>query len=154
MHSLGYNFRLNEISCALALSQLKRIRANIKHRDEIAQIYSSQLENVENVRVPKKVVEDPMGHAWHLYPIGVNFENIKLSRADLMTKLLHHGIGTQVHYIPIYRHPYYYEHRDLSRFAGAEAYYERTLSLPMYEGLRERDAIEISDRLCECLHSY
>jgi dTDP-4-amino-4,6-dideoxygalactose transaminase len=153
MHSLGYNFRLNEISCALALSQLKRIRANIIHRGEIAQTYSTQLENLENVQVPKKVIDDPMGHAWHLYPIRINFENIKLSRSDLMTKLFNYGIGTQVHYIPIYRHPYYSEHRDLSRFVGAEAYYEKTLSLPMYEGLREGEAMEISDRLCECLHS-
>lgn len=151
MQELGYNFRLNEMSCALALSQLARLPSNIGHRDAIADVYSEHLRDIETVSTPKKPIDNILSHAWHLYPIGVNYTDIGLSRSQLMLKLRNLGVGTQVHYIPIYRHPYYYSSSNENKFPGAEAYYGKTLSLPMYEDLQKQDVVEICERLRECL---
>lgn len=125
MIDLGFNYRLSDINAALGLSQLKRAEENIKKRQAIAKRYDKEL---KNILTPK--VESNINHAYHLYVIRTN------KRKELYDHLRKRNIFTQVHYLPIYKHPYYQElgFRDFN-LPNAEKFYEKCLSLPMYPSL-------------------
>ena len=136
---LGYNYRLSEINSALALSQLKRIFSNIKKRNILATYYNELLKNYNGITPPALISRQKGLHSWHLYSIKVDFQFFKKTREYVMKKLLLNGIGTQVHYIPLYKQPIYSNIKTLDRFEGAENYYKSTLSIPMYDTLTKSD---------------
>ena len=148
MLNLGYNYRLSDINCALGLSQLSRLEKNIQRRNAIAVEYHKHLTNLGCVNLPHLLNDNEGRHAWHLFSPRFDFPAIGLSRQDLMRKLAYHGVGSQVHYIPLYRHPYYAAEYDSEEFFGAEAYYKSTLSLPIYIGLTDDDVEKIGTILC------
>ena len=141
MHNLGWNYRATEFECALGRSRLPGIQASIDKRQAIADNYHALLESFEGVERPEQP-SLPRGHAWHLYPISIDFNYLGLTRGKAMRSLFDQGIGTQVHYIPIHKQPYYAALGQKS-LSGAERYYERTLSLPMYSSLTGDDLRQI-----------
>ena len=82
--------------------------------------------------------------AWHLYVVLIDFAAIGVDRAAFMRKLREHGIGTQVHYLPVHRQPYYRKRYGLLDLPGADAYYARALSLPLYPAMREADVDRVA----------
>ena len=144
MHQLGYNYRLSEINCALCLNQVKRLSANIHRRQEIAKLYHSFLGDLDALHLPEISASNGATHAWHLFAPAFEFDQIGKSRKQVMADLAEKGIGTQVHYIPLYRQPYYSEDYSTGVFDGAETYYRKTLSIPMYYGLTDMDVETIS----------
>ena len=144
MHQLGYNYRLSEINCALCLNQAERLSANIQRRQEIAKLYHSFLGDLDVLHLPEIAPSNGTTHAWHLFAPAFEFDRIGKSRKQVMAELADKGIGTQVHYIPLYRQPYYREDYSTGVFDGAETYYRKTLSIPMYYGLRDKDVATIS----------
>jgi len=144
MHELGYNYRLSDINCALCLNQVSRLPENIHRRQEIAELYHYFLEDLSAVRLPESLLLNGATHAWHLFAPAFDFDRIGKSRKQVMTELADKGIGTQVHYVPLYRQPYYREERSTGIFEGAETYYKKTLSIPMYWGLTDKDVETIS----------
>lgn len=145
VEELGYNYRASEINCALGLSQLKRLKSSLKERKKIANLYKKELKSVPYISFPKFAFE-LKSNAWHLFTIFINFKDINLSKKDLVHKLQVLGIGTQVHYIPLFLQPVY-KIKERSNFKGAIEYYEKSLSLPMYIGLKKKDIIYISKAL-------
>ncbi len=139
MHELGWNYRACEMQCALGFSQLARLEEGMVRRREIAAIYDKALSGLNHVSLPSP----DEGHAWHLYPIAIDFDAVGKTRGEVMRSLAAQGIGTQVHYIPLYRQPFY-AGSDPAGFPGAEYYYARSLSIPMYPGLSDDDVAEIS----------
>lgn len=134
MHVLGPNYRLSDIHASLGLSQLAKVDRFVAERRAIAQRYGALLGGRDLILpVPKAHVE----HAWHLYT--VQLPNPRTRR--WVVEALHEtGIGVQVHYLPIYRHPYYQRHGYAGTFLPhAERYYSRCLSLPLYPGLSPDD---------------
>ena len=140
MQFLGYNYRLSEVSCALGLSQMKRLDEFVKRRREIAKLYLEQLCNVEGLILPP--VKD--GHAWHLFVIRVK-------NSDLHCQLFEHfrdnDIRLQVHYRPVPLQPYYrnnfgYKAGD---FPEAERYYSQAISLPIYPSMEDSDVVRVAD---------
>ena len=87
------------------------------------------------------------GHGWHLYVVLIDFAALDVTRAELMTTLRASGIGTQVHYIPVHRQPYYRERYGLLELPGADAYYERCLSLPFYPAMADDDVYRVVNAL-------
>ena len=85
---------------------------------------------------------DP-GHVWHLYPVAIDFEAVGKTRGKVMKELAARGIGTQVHYIPLNRQPYYKSVAN-GVTPGADTYYQHTLSIPMYPRSRTPDIVTIS----------
>ena len=144
MHQLGYNYRLSEINCALCLNQATRLSANIQRRQEIAKLYHSFLGDLDVLHLPDIAPSNGTTHAWHLFAPAFDFDRIGKSRKQVMAELADKSIGTQVHYIPLYRQPYYREDYSTGVFDGAETYYRKTLSIPMYYGLRDKDVATIS----------
>ena len=140
---LGFNYRLTDLACALGLSQLHKLDANLARRREIAARYADAFSGLPEVMPP--VVRPDVNPAWHLYPIRLALEKLTADRAQVFRALRAENIGVNVHYIPVHIHPYY---RDRFGYAGgefpvAEDAYERLISLPMFHGMNDRDVEDV-----------
>jgi dTDP-4-amino-4,6-dideoxygalactose transaminase len=150
MTELGYNYRITDIQCALGLSQLRRLPDFVARRAALAAIYDELLAHLAPIVRPLS----RGGHgapAWHLCVVLIDFEAAGRSRAMVMKALKARGIGSQVHYLPVNRHPYYVNRYGLTTLSGAEAYYERCLSLPLFPAMTEQDVHDVVDALAEAL---
>lgn len=134
INELGYNYRASEINCALGLSQLRRIDASINKRNKIANLYKKELENIPQITFPKYSFTNKY-NAWHLFTILIDFKKYGINKSDFVKRLMRKGIGTQVHYIPLFLQPIYKEF-NLKLYKGAMEYYKKNLSLPMYVSLK------------------
>jgi UDP-4-amino-4,6-dideoxy-N-acetyl-beta-L-altrosamine transaminase len=148
MQTLGYNYRVSDIQCALGLSQLARLEQFSARRRLLMQLYDEKLKVLAPLvhPVPRIANCDP---TLHIYPVLIDFETTGVARGELMRQLRQRGIGTQVHYYPVHRQPYYrqlYGDRDLP---GARLYYERVLSLPFFARMVERDVQRVVNALWE-----
>ena len=138
MHELGYNYRAPDILCALGLSQLNKLDQFITRRRVIAALYEKALARLDNIVRPIPRTEIAKS-AWHLYPVLIDFDALGKERATVMRELLSLGVGTQVHYIPVSDQPYYRNRYGLQKFPGAQSYYGRVLSLPIFPAMSDDD---------------
>lgn len=138
MHDLGFNFRITDFQCALGLQQVARLEQFAARRREIMQTYDARFAGLAPLLqpVPRRAGVDP---CLHLYALLIDFSQAPLDRAELILKLREQNVGTQVHFIPVHRQPYYRDlYGDLD-LPGAMAYYERILSIPFYPAMKDRD---------------
>ena len=138
MSEPGFNYRISDILCALGASQLAKLPTFVDKRRILAAEYDRLVAALAPaVRpVPRKAPEDD---GWHLYPVLIDFKKLGIDRGTVMGRLAESGIGSQVHYLPVHRQPYYrglYPNRVLP---GADAYYERCLTLPLFATLTVDD---------------
>jgi perosamine synthetase len=143
---LGFNYRLPDIACALGLSQLGRLAANLVRRREIAVQYAAAFAQLPVVVAP--AVREGINPAWHLYPIRLKLEMLSASRAEIFRALRAENLGVNVHYIPVHQHPYYRERfksqpDSLKSFPVAEAAYEQLISLPMFHSMTAQDVDDV-----------
>ena len=149
---LGFNYRLTDIACALGLSQLEKLEANLVRRRAIAARYSKAFRELTAVIVP--AIRQDVLPAWHLYPIRLNLEALAAGRAEIFRALRAENLGVNVHYIPVHKHPYYRERFGYKgdEFPVAEDAYERLISLPMFHAMTDvdvEDVIAAVNKVCE-----
>lgn len=139
---LGRNYRMTDFQAALGISQLKKLKKFIVRREEIVKTYNSHFKNIELITTPTVRPYNKSAH--HLYTILLNST---ISRDEFFNKMRELYIGVNVHYIPVYHHSYYKEHMTVSAsdFRVSENVYKRILSLPLHQGLEERDIKYIVD---------
>ncbi|WAC47477.1 UDP-4-amino-4,6-dideoxy-N-acetyl-beta-L-altrosamine transaminase [Asticcacaulis sp. SL142] len=139
MQALGYNYRLPDLNCALGVSQLNKMPHFAARRRRLVELYQAAL---ASARLPVSWTapapeSDPV---FHLMAVQIDFRSLGKTRTEVMAQLKARGVGTQVHYIPVHRQPYWQQHalgqRDLPR---ADAYYSQTLSLPLYPDMTDAD---------------
>jgi UDP-4-amino-4,6-dideoxy-N-acetyl-beta-L-altrosamine transaminase len=146
----GYNYRLSDIHAALGLSQLSKLGQYVAARQRIVALYDQLLNKVNlNVSLLKKI--SGCSVAWHLYPVLINFDALGVERAQIMDALSKKGVGTQVHYIPVSSQPYYQALYGKQHLAGAEAYYARALSLPLFPTMSDLDVEHVVMSLNEAI---
>lgn len=125
---LGFNYRITDIQCALGISQLKKLDRFVNRRRELVKRYNEAFKNVEGIVCPQQA--DGCNNSWHLYVAQVE------NRKEVYDKLREVGIYANVHYIPVYKHPYYQKHGYANVCCkNAEALYTHMISLPLYPDL-------------------
>jgi perosamine synthetase len=140
---LGYNYRLTDISCALGISQLGKLHANLARRREIAAEYLHAFSDLPAIELP--AVRQGVDPAWHLFPIRIRPEKLSAGRAEVFRALRAENIGVNVHYIPVHLHPYYrgqFGYRG-GEYLAAEDAYQRLISLPIFHGMGDCDADDV-----------
>jgi len=145
MAELGYNYRLPDVLCALGVSQLKKLDRFLDRRRELAALYDRLLAPLAPAVRPIRHGNRP--HGWHLYVALIDFAALGTTRAAVMQALRASGIGTQVHYIPVHRQPYYRARYGALDLTGADAYYARCLSLPLFPDMADDDVRRVVDTL-------
>jgi perosamine synthetase len=140
---LGFNYRLTDIGCALGISQLRKLKANLARRRAIAARYTRAFRELSAVISP--AVREGMDPAWHLYPIRLRLESLSARRAEIFHALRAENLGVNVHYIPVHQHPYYRErfgYKD-GEYPVAEEAYDRLISLPMFHAMTDQDVNDV-----------
>lgn len=138
MQALGWNYRMPDINAALGLSQLNKLSRFAQRRRLLAQLYDEALSGLAPLVLPP-VGRESVDPCRHLYNVRIDFDAAGQSRADVMDALRACGVGTQVHYIPVHHHPYYIALYGQQALPGAERFYARTLSLPLYPAMSDAD---------------
>ena len=144
---LGYNYRITDIQCALGCSQMKKLDRFLARRKEIVARYNEAFADCDNIITPYQLSDTESG--WHLYIVQVK----NCDRKQVFENMREKGIGVNVHYIPVYMHPYYQEHGyENVHCANAEEIYSHIISLPLYPGLTSEQqdyVIDTLKSLCE-----
>ena len=145
MHSLGYNYRLTDIQCALGISQLSKLNDFIVSRKKIARRYKEGFMNCGLIRIPPS--PSYISHSYHLYPILIDFEKTNIDKIKFFYKMREKNIALQVHYIPIHFQPYYQNKYGFKQgdYPNAEYYYSKTISLPIYPSLKKSQQDKVID---------
>jgi UDP-4-amino-4,6-dideoxy-N-acetyl-beta-L-altrosamine transaminase len=141
-----FNWRANDIQCTLGASQLGKLGRFVARRRAIAALYVLLLAAAGPLARPMARTR-PCLPAWHLYAARIDFEAAGITRGTLMRALLDEGIGTQVHYYPVYRQPYYARICKTPPLPGADQYYARALSLPLFASMLPGDAERVVEAL-------
>jgi UDP-4-amino-4,6-dideoxy-N-acetyl-beta-L-altrosamine transaminase len=153
MVDLGYNYRLPDILCALGSSQLRKLDGWLARRRAIAARYRIEFADLPAVEL-LKVLPD-IEPAWHLFVIKLNLDRLRVGRKEIFAALRAENIGVNVHYIPVYWHPYY---RQLGYARGlcpvAEAAYERLITLPIFGSMSEQDVEDVIVAVCKVTEAY
>jgi len=152
MVDLGFNYRLSDLQCALGVSQLKKLPGWLTRRARIAEQYTQLLQGVPGVR-PLEVLTD-RDNAYHLFVVYFEDQENPDLRDHVFARLRQDGIGCNVHYRPVYLHPYYRDRLSYSPnlCPSAECVYRRILSLPIFPQMDSADVIRVVDGLRAALN--
>ena len=142
---LGFNYRITDFQAALGSSQLKRLDEFVKQRHILSKKYKKLLSGLP-VKLP---YDDPNCHSsYHLYIIKIPYNNAHFNRDIVFERLRLNGILANIHYIPLYRQPYYSKFNfDHSLFPNSEKYYSEAISIPMFPDLTKREQSFVVDTL-------
>lgn len=150
---LGYNYRITDIQCALGISQFKKIDRFIHTRRKLVEKYNRYLLELDGVITPYEA--EFSNSSWHLYIIQIELEKFKVGRKEIFEALKAENIGVNVHYIPVYYHPYY---KNLGYNKGlcprAESLYERMITLPLFPKMTDNDLQDVVKALEKVLTYY
>ncbi|MEO1609467.1 MAG: UDP-4-amino-4,6-dideoxy-N-acetyl-beta-L-altrosamine transaminase [Pseudomonadota bacterium] len=141
----GLNYRMCDIQAALGISQLQKLPEFLEKRHQLAGIYNGALENLPHLQpVPQR---KGTWSGMHLYVVLIDFEAIGKDRAQVMQELRQSNIGSQVHYIPVSCQPCYHDIANPEARPGAQSWYRRCLSLPLFPAMTSKDVLRVVDSL-------
>ena len=142
---LGFNYRMTELQAALGISQMKRLDEFVAKRHILQERYDLLLSGLPII---EPYQDKDSYSALHLYPIQIDFENVNKSHNHVFDELRDEGIGVNIHYIPIHTHPYYSQLGfKVGDFPNSEAYFNRTISIPLFHSM----TLEQQDEVCNAL---
>jgi perosamine synthetase len=150
----GYKYNFTDIQAGLGLAQLKKLESNYQKRVVIAEKYNNAFKCNELIQVP--CIKPDRKSAWHLYSILLNIEALNITRADFVNKIKEKGIGCSVHFIPLYRHPFYRDNFKLlpENYPNSEYVYQRQVSLPIWPGMNDEQINRVIDAVLDLINKY
>jgi len=154
MVGLGYNYRLTDFQCALALNQLKKLAGWVFKRQEIAKRYDKAFSRIPEISALD--VQKGVSHAYHLYVIRLNLERLRTDRMTIFKALRSEGIGVNVHYIPVYLHPFYQNTLGMGHgiCPKAEKAYEEIISLPIFPKMNNNDVEDVIRAVTKVISAF
>jgi perosamine synthetase len=144
---LGYNYRLDEMSAALGLSQASRLDAILDARNNVARMYTERLQDVPGVTVPE-VLPETTRMSWFVYVIKLDE---RLDKAEVMAQLEQRGVPSRPYFSPIHTQPLYRERFGFTEgdFPVTEEIAKRTLAIPFYSMMPEDEVEYVSEQIRE-----
>lgn len=150
---LGYNYRLTDLQCALGISQMDKLDSFIARRREIVSKYNEAFSELEEINTPFE--EEFSNSGWHIYVITLNLDKLAVGRKEVFEALQKENIGVNVHYLPVYLHPYY---KSLGYEKGlcpvAEDIYNRMITLPLFPAMTENDVQDVITAVKKVINAY
>jgi dTDP-4-amino-4,6-dideoxygalactose transaminase len=150
---LGYNYRITDVQCALGSSQLDRLDNFITRRREIVAKYNEAFKAIREIATPHEASYSNSG--WHLYIIRLRLDLLKVARKEIFQALQAENIGVNVHYIPVYYHPYY---QELGYEKGicpkAEKLYAEMITLPLFPKMTADDVADVIAAVTKVIAFY
>ena len=152
--SPGYKYNFTDIQASLGLAQLKKVDQMLNLRKEIFGKYNSLFK--ENPLIKLHKIKTDRESAHHLYPILLDINNLKINRSEFINKLKEAGIGTSVHFIPLYRHPFYRDYLNLTpdMFPVSEFIYDRIITLPIWPGMTDSQIYRVAEEVNGLSYKY
>ena len=145
MHLLGYNYRMTDFQCALGISQLRKLEDYVLRRRTIVDRYNEAFKDNPVVKIPP--VSKDVSPSWHLYIIRLKDG---IDKKEAVNFLNSRGVGCQVHYIPVYRHPYYAKMNfNPGNYPHAETFYRECLSIPLFPAMEEKQIEQVIESINE-----
>ncbi len=141
---LGYNYRMSDIHAALGISQLKKLGIFIKKRNIIANNYYKLLKELPLI-LPEK--NKNCISSFHLFVIRINFLNTKKTYKEVFNYLRKNKLWVNLHYLPIYSHPFYKNKYNKIKFKNMETYYKSAISIPIYPGLTFKNQMYVKKKI-------
>lgn len=150
---LGYNYRITDLQSALGISQLNKIEKFITKRKLLVNTYNELLKDIDGIILQKEEAYSDTSR--HLYIIRLDLNKFKATRDDIYSALVAENIGVNIHYIPVYKHPYYKEigYEDII-CENAETFYNSSITLPLHVNMDESDIKDVVNALKDVLDYY
>ncbi|MDZ4278621.1 MAG: DegT/DnrJ/EryC1/StrS family aminotransferase, partial [Dehalococcoidia bacterium] len=147
----GFNYVMTDIQAALGIHQLRRLDAFNARRAHLAAEYDRLLAGLPEVVRPS--VRDDAVHAWHLYPIRLDLDRLRITREAFIEALRARGIGTSVHFIPIHLHPFFQKELGVRQgdYPAVERVFAGLVSLPLYPRMGDADVARVAEAIHEIL---
>ena len=145
----GFKYNMTDIQAALGLHQLQKLSQFHARRRQVVERYNAAFSQVEEFQVPAE--RSDVEHAWHLYVLRLNLEQLAISRNQFIEELKARNIASSVHFIPIHLHPYYRDkyHYSTESFPVAYREYQRMISLPLYPRMTDGDVDDVIAAVCD-----
>jgi dTDP-4-amino-4,6-dideoxygalactose transaminase len=150
----GYKYNMTDIAAAMGLAQLRKADRMWRRRRQIAEGYNQAFGPIPELQIPADRAD--CQHAWHLYILRLNLEELTISRDQFIQELKARNIGASVHFIPLHLHPYYretYGYRP-SDFPVATREYQRVVSLPIYSRMSDADVEDVLGAVVGIVRAY
>ncbi len=146
----GYKYNLTDIASAIGMVQLSRAQSFRSRRENIANQYHAAFLGKTAFEVPLQRHPDDM-HAWHLYVLRLNLEQLTIDRNQFIQEMAQRGVGCSVHFIPLHLQPYWRERYNLdpAAFPVATREFERVVSLPIYPDMDDGMVHRVIDAVLE-----
>ena len=145
----GFKCNMTDIQASLGLHQLERLAELQERRQAILEIYQEGFADLNTIQLPAELAG--YRSAWHLFPIRLHLDQLRIDRAAFIEELGRHNIGTSVHFIPVHVHPYYRDRYSFkpTDFPVAWNEFHRLISLPLNPRMKPDDARDVVDAVCE-----
>lgn len=141
VETAGYKHNMSDILSALGMSQLRKVDRLLAERATVAGQLAEGLSESPFVELPQ--TRDGNTHTWHLFVILLKLENLTIDRQQFTKALAAENIGSSVHFIPVYKHPFFKPYLRGDTFPVCDNYYSRCISLPIFPGMREEDVSDV-----------
>lgn len=149
----GYKYNLTDIASAIGIHQLRRAEEMRQQREALARAYRAKLDSVDELELPTEPADRV--HSWHLFPIRLHLDQLRIDRNAFIAELNERGVGTSVHWRPLHLHPYYREMGwtpDLLPVATRE--WERMISLPLFSAMREEEYAHVVNAVLDVCRRF
>jgi dTDP-4-amino-4,6-dideoxygalactose transaminase len=150
----GYKYNMTDIAAAIGIEQLAKCEAFLQARLRCKRLYDEGFAELGAIETP--VAGDDIEHAWHLYAIRLDLDQLRIGRDQVIALLKERNIGAAVHFIPLHLHPYYRETFGYkpTDFPCASAAFERIISLPIYPRLSDGDIADVVGAVTDIVREY